>query len=184
MIYREKDKQRILNMIIDTDNCIEYPILNPDGYGLIQFTLNRKKKRVLTHRLSFELFHNITLRSEDIICHKCDNPACINPKHLFCGTHKINVEDKCRKGRQAKGINNGRYKNGHYSKYNYVAKPETPFENLCGRSLTKDVVIEIKTRIKNKSPETSLMDISKYMNIPYQTIRDINCGRTYKSIQI
>lgn len=38
-----------------------------------------------------------------VICHRCDTPACINPDHLFVGTHADNVADKVAKGRQDRG---------------------------------------------------------------------------------
>ena len=50
------------------------------------------------HRLSFALFIRDFFITK-LICHKCDNPPCFNPDHLFEGDQKINMEDAKRKGR-------------------------------------------------------------------------------------
>lgn len=50
------------------------------------------------------------LAAGELALHTCDNPACVRPEHLFVGTHADNQADKCRKGRQARGIRNGRAK--------------------------------------------------------------------------
>lgn len=82
------------------------------GYGGFKYA-NRMSK---AHRVSAYLaglIPNIKSQSDnDLVLHKCDNPACQNPKHLFIGTHIDNSDDKIKKGRQAKlnGVENGRSK--------------------------------------------------------------------------
>jgi hypothetical protein len=68
------------------------------GYGQISF----EGKIWRAHRLAFFL-HNGTLDETAVICHSCDNPLCVNPAHLFAGTHADNVAGMVRKGRQARG---------------------------------------------------------------------------------
>lgn len=166
----------------NTDECLPYPSLNSDGYGVIQSRdKNGKKLHISSHRKVYELFHNVILTSDEFVCHHCDNPPCCNPKHLFKGNPAINAKDRDSKGRQAKGEKNGRYLHGYNSKYNPVQKPLTPFKELCGRSLTKEQVIQIKKAIKNKGNK-SLKTISDEFMIKYQTIRDISINRIYKSV--
>lgn len=67
-----------------------------NGYGQISI----KRQRILAHRASWLVFHGVfdpTL----FVCHKCDNPRCINPSHLFLGSNKDNMQDAKRKGRLA-----------------------------------------------------------------------------------
>ena len=55
-----------------------------------------------THRLSWEL-HNGPIPAELFVLHRCDNPPCFRPDHLFLGTHQINIADKMTKGRHRHG---------------------------------------------------------------------------------
>lgn len=68
--------------------------LDPDGYG--RFRLAGKKW--LAHRIAWTLAFG---RIQDglLICHKCDNPRCVNHTHLFLGTVADNVRDRVAKGR-------------------------------------------------------------------------------------
>jgi len=74
--------------------------IDKNGYGRID--LSRQDKNRLAHRLSYTLTHGSIPDGLDIL-HQCDNPACVNPSHLFPGTHKQNMEDRARKGRGIRG---------------------------------------------------------------------------------
>ena len=70
-----------------------------DGYARIK----SKGKMIRVHRASFAVEHGFIPPSDRLICHDCDNPLCVRPKHLFEGTGKDNAEDREAKGRGCKG---------------------------------------------------------------------------------
>lgn len=76
----------------------------PLGYGYIGeggYKVHR------AHRLSYEWRFG-PLPSGAVICHRCDNPACVNPDHLFRGSQKDNMQDAKSKGRTTQGAKHGR----------------------------------------------------------------------------
>lgn len=109
-------------------DCLEWSGLKSKGYG--QTYVNGKM--IWTHRLVLQLEGIDT--NGWFVLHSCDNPACCNPNHLRLGTQKENMDDRNKRGRQAKlkGSKNGSSK------------------------LTEDQVIEIKHRLSLGETQVSI----------------------------
>ena len=73
---------------------------DPNGYG----RLGKGPRSLLAHRIAKAIAIGVTLDDLALdVCHRCDNPPCVNPDHLFLGTHTDNMRDMRRKGRHRNG---------------------------------------------------------------------------------
>lgn len=119
-----------------------------DGYG--QFRLDRTTRSA--HRIAWELIYG-GIPEGLCVLHHCDNPACVNPKHLFLGTQIDNIRDRDKKGRVA---------------HNYGEK------NGRGTAkLTKKDVFEIRKLLQRGLTQK---EIAEMFGVVHQTISKIAIG--------
>jgi len=99
-INKKSIEYRMKKNIIKTNNeneCWEWiGRMNCDGYGGITYKYKEEK----SHRMAWMLQIG-DIPANMCVCHKCDNPSCCNPNHLFLGTHSDNMIDSLKKDRFA-----------------------------------------------------------------------------------
>ena len=120
--------------------------LDKNGYGRVS---PRDRKLGLSctffaHRLSYEI--NVGPTEGLFVCHKCDNPRCVKPEHLFLGTNEDNVSDRVRKGR------NGRTGNRYRPEIVAAVKAGVPVPQIARKfDVDNRGVQRLKNRLKGKS---------------------------------
>lgn len=129
-------------------------------YG--QFMINGKNFRA--HRLAYFLAFN-TCPSEFFVCHTCDNPSCVNPNHLFLGTHLDNVKDMCSKNRQS-----------HYGSINHLKGEECHWAKL-----NEEKVLLIK---ELREAGLTCKEIGKVLGLSQTHINAICLGKYWKHLNI
>lgn len=140
-MYKAPIEERFWNKVRKTDDCWFWTGSKSDrGYGKIYWN----GKTVRANRVSWELHFGPIPEDQDVL-HKCDNPACVRPDHLFLGTHLQNMQDRDRKKRR---------------------KPPQGEKHGCAK-LTKEKIIEIRALGKLKIKQR---DIGKQFGITQATV--------------
>ncbi|HEX2915595.1 MAG TPA: HNH endonuclease [Chloroflexia bacterium] len=102
-------EKRFWTKVLKTDGCwLWQAYKHPKGYGYVGVEGNRNDK---AHRVAYRLTYGDFDRKLHVL-HKCDNPPCVRPDHLFLGTNLDNIKDRMAKGRMTglKGEKNPRAK--------------------------------------------------------------------------
>ncbi len=91
----ERIADRLWSKVEKTESCWLWTgYANAEGYGLV----SARGGQVLAHRMILEL-EGLDVPADKLVLHTCDVKRCVNPAHLFVGTHLDNCQDKWRKGR-------------------------------------------------------------------------------------
>ena len=133
-----------------------------DGYGVF-----RAFKESRAHRVSYILWRGEIGAS--LVCHACDNPSCVNPVHLFLGSHQDNASD-----RQSKG----RYDSIRGEKHYTHKSPEKRMRgSKHGNSiLNEDTVLLIKGRLAQGDRG---IDIASDLGLTKSHVSLIKCGKAW-----
>ena len=96
-------KERFEEKFIPEPNsgCWLWVAADRKGYGAFWYEGSHSP----AHRISYALYKG-EVPDGLHVCHRCDTPACVNPDHLFLGTHTDNMRDKVAKGRERNGDRN------------------------------------------------------------------------------
>jgi len=92
---RESVDRRFWGKVSKSDGCWTW-VGSVNRYGYGDFRL--KRTHALAHRVSFAMAYG-PVPNGLFVCHRCDNPLCVNPVHLFAATHQDNMNDMVAKGR-------------------------------------------------------------------------------------
>lgn len=127
---------------------------SPQGYGRYYPT----GRKLLSHRFAYEVTYG-AIPDNLCVLHRCDNPACCNPDHLFLGTRTDNIADRQAKGRTRTGCLKG------------ATNP--------GAKLTAEQVRTIRDRIASGETRTAL---AKEYGTSVSTMSHIALRKKYREV--
>lgn len=159
-------KQRLKQKTVVLENECWQMTSSLNRLGYASFWYNGSPRPA--HRISYELFIG-TIPQGMHVLHKCDNPSCVNPEHLFIGTHSDNMIDKKAKGRVV-----SHYGEDHWSR----SKPESVRRgSRHPNSILTDSDVLF---IRQSTEQTSVL--CKKFGVERSTIKKIRSGASWKHL--
>ncbi len=140
--------------ITEPGDCWNWNAGTVNGRGQFGFQVNRKSIPYRAPRLAY--FYWVGEIPDGLfVCHRCDNPACVNPNHLFLGTQQDNIDDMWRKERGTRGT------------------------EVAMSVLTEDQVRSIRSQYVYKSREFGARALADKFGVCPESIRKIVVGKTW-----
>lgn len=175
MLLTASDKKRFWEKVQKTPTCWVWTASRKSGGGYGNFIVGRRV--MVASRVSWEL-HFGAIPDGKFVCHRCDNPPCVRPDHLFIGDAKDNRDDMIAKGRlrAARGDSNGSRKH-----------PERLARGAANQKtkLTEEQVREIRRAYDpntNRGPGT-LLQLGKRFGVNRTTISEIVKRTTWSHVK-
>jgi len=153
MAFKQNTLKRFVNKIgvHKSTECWEWMGAKRGGYGLLWVNGVNEE----AHRVSYSLFKEVP-SNKFMVLHSCDNRKCVNPNHLFLGTHQDNMDDMSKKGRAKRGSGNNKAK------------------------LNEDAVKQIRIDLDGG---TSGISLSRKYKVSTSVISCIKIRKTWKHVQ-
>jgi len=149
--------RRFMRLTLKTETCWLWTGTRWRGYGAIKMPIGEGRWRARpAHRVSYQLFRG-EIPPGMFVCHRCDNPSCVRPDHLFLGTSAENTADAALKGRMRRGT-------------------ESP-----GAKLTETEVIDIRRRMSGG--KETVYEVAADYRVSPSLISQIQRGRIWRHVQ-
>lgn len=147
-LYSDAFAERFWKKVDRTGTCWNWSACIVNEYGQIQ----HDKKRKRAHRVAYEMEVG-PIPPSMMVCHRCDNPICVRPSHLFLGTAADNARDCAAKGRNIVG------------------------DNRSDAKLSSEIVAEIRGM---DSPDFAAL--GKRYGVDESAIRQARLGKTWRHV--
>lgn len=157
--YLSRASERFASKCKINGECLEWMAARiPAGYGKFVVATGGKSSYIYAHRFAYWLKHRANIIGL-CVCHKCDNPSCVNPDHLFLGTMAENMQDRDRKGRSGWITNPGRL--------------------IVSKKLSENDIYAIR---KMLAANYKHRVVARIFGVARSTISDINNGATWRHL--